>query len=57
MEKFINDIKDRYGITDEGVELLHAELRLKTFDKDEVVVAEGSVNNSIYFIKKGVWRT
>lgn len=57
MENFINDIKNRYGITDEGVELLYSELRVKSFDKDEVVVAEGSVNNSIYFIKKGVWRT
>ena len=57
MKEFIEQIQKKYGIDEKGVELLYASLRIVRFPKSTVVVAEGSVNDSIYLIRKGVWRT
>ncbi len=57
MEAFIENIRQKYDINREGVALLHASLRMVRFPKGTVIAAEGAVNDSIYFIRKGVWRT
>lgn len=57
MKEFIETIQRKYGINPQGVALLHATLRMVRFPKGTVIVSEGRVNDSIYFIRKGVWRT
>ena len=57
MENLIRDLAARYDFDEECVEYLKENLVLRTYDKDEEVVATGGMNPSVYFIRKGVWRT
>ena len=57
MEKFIEDIRQKYNIGQEGVEILYESLRTVSFRKGDIIVAEGRVDDSIYLLRKGVWRT
>lgn len=56
MEVLIRQIDERCRLSEEEKTLLRRTLRVLHFPKGSVVIGEGKIDDSIYFIRKGVWR-
>ena len=56
METLIEQIDRRCTLNDEERTLLRRTLRTLHFPKGSVVIGEGKIDDSIYFITQGVWR-
>lgn len=56
MEKLIKQIEERCQIGETEKTLLYRTLRTLHFPKGSVVIGEGKIDDSIYFLQKGVWR-
>ncbi|MDL2291861.1 Crp/Fnr family transcriptional regulator [Bacteroides sp. OttesenSCG-928-F21] len=56
MEALIADIERRCKLSDKEREVLMQNTRKLHFPKDSVVVDYGKVDDSMYFIRKGIWR-
>ena len=56
MEQLIADIEKRCPLGDKEREILRRNVRKLHFPKDSIVVGNGKVDNSVYFIRKGIWR-
>lgn len=56
MEKLIEQINGYCKLSDAEETLLRQTVRMLHFPKGSVVVGEGKIDDSIYFIRKGVWR-
>lgn len=56
MEDLINQIQQRCNLSEELLTLLQRTLRTLHFPKGSVVIGEGKIDDSIYFLRKGVWR-
>lgn len=56
MDELIKQIDSRCSLSEAELTLLRRTLRTLHFPKGSVVIAEGAIDDSVYFIKKGVWR-
>lgn len=56
MEELINGIVRQCKLDDAGQKLLRQTLRTLHFPRGSTVIAEGQIDDSIYFIQRGVWR-
>lgn len=56
MEELINTINKHCLLNEQEELLLHQTLRTLHFPKGSTVIEEGKIDDSIYFIKRGVWR-
>lgn len=56
MEALIEQIDRRCRLSDDEKTLLARTLRPLHFPKGSTVIGEGKVDDSIYFLRKGVWR-
>lgn len=56
MEELISKINEHYQLAESDELLLRQTLRTLHFPKGSVVVEKGKIDDSIYFINKGVWR-
>lgn len=56
MEGLIAQINRYCRLNEQEEELIRSEVRLLHFPKGSVVIGEGKVDDSIYFIRQGVWR-
>lgn len=56
MEKLVSQINSYCKLSDEEQTLLHRTVRTLHFPKGSTVIGEGKLDDSIYFIRKGVWR-
>ena len=57
MQEFINHLAEKYHFDSSCVAFLKSTLRELHFSKGTDVIRQDSVNDSVYFICKGVWRT
>ncbi|MDL2238739.1 hypothetical protein LJC73_00880 [Bacteroidales bacterium OttesenSCG-928-L14] len=56
METLISIINEHHKLAEEEELLLRQTLRTLHFPKGSVVIEEGKIDDSIYFIRQGVWR-
>jgi CRP-like cAMP-binding protein len=56
VEKLISKINEHHPLAESEELLLRQTLRTLHFPKGSVVIEEGKIDDSIYFINKGVWR-
>lgn len=56
MEELIRRINEWGALGENEVTLLRQNVRTLHFPKGSVVIEEGKIDDSIYFIRKGVWR-
>lgn len=56
METLIKQIDERCKLTEQDKTLLSRTLRTLHFPKGSTVIGEGKIDDSLYFITKGVWR-
>lgn len=56
MEELIKQIHERCNLSETEINLLQQTLRILHFPKGSVVIGEGKIDDSIYFLHKGVWR-
>lgn len=56
MEELIKQIKEYCSLNDDEILLLKQTIRTLYFPKGSIVVEKGKIDDSIYFIQKGVWR-
>lgn len=57
MKRLISDL-NKYGkIGKREIQLLEQNVRLLHFPKDAVVIGQGKIDDSIYIIRKGIWRS
>ena len=57
MDELIRQINKYCELSGEEEALLRQTLRTLHFPKGSVVIGEGKIDDSIYFIRKGVWRS
>lgn len=56
MKELIAEINRYYTLGKKEVQLLEQNVRMLHFPKDAVVIEKGKIDDSIYFIRKGIWR-
>ena len=57
MQDLINHLASTYKLDAACVDYLCRTLRILHFPKGSIVIKQGSIDESVYFICKGVWRT
>ena len=57
MQDFINHLASTYHFNNEAIDSLQSNLRLLKYPKGTTIIPQGTLNSSIYFIRKGVLRT
>ncbi len=56
MEKLIADLRGYGKLGKKEVQLLEQNVRTLRFPKDSVVTGKGKIDDSVYIIRRGVWR-
>jgi CRP-like cAMP-binding protein len=57
LEKFKSYLQTRLPLTDEQFDLISKELKVKTFQKNEIVLSQGELCSRTYFILDGLMRS
>lgn len=57
MEQFKSYLQQRVGITDEQFALISTRLKVKEFDKHEMLLMKGEITTQIYFVLEGLLRS
>ena len=57
MQELINQLVTTYHFNEDIVDYLNRTLRVLHFPKGSEIIKQGAIDDSIYFIRKGVWRT
>ena len=56
-EKFTNYLKTKITLTDEQVDLISKDLKVKSFEKNELILSQGDTSSKTYFILDGLMRS
>ncbi|MGL5895082.1 MAG: Crp/Fnr family transcriptional regulator [Bacteroidales bacterium] len=56
MEDLINSINREFPLEEGEITILRESLRTLSFSKGGIIIRKGDIDDSIYFIRKGVWR-
>jgi CRP-like cAMP-binding protein len=57
LEKFKNYLQGRLPLTDEQFEFISKDLKVKTFQKNEVILSQGELCSRTYFVLDGLMRS
>lgn len=56
MEKLIAELKKYGRLGKKEIQLIEQHVRLLHFPKDAMVIGQGKIDDSIYLLRKGIWR-
>jgi len=56
-DKFKNYLQTKISLTDAQFELISKDLKIKTFEKNELVLSQGDTSSKTYFVLEGLMRS
>lgn len=57
LDQFKDYLRNKITITDEQFDLISTDIKIKTFEKNKVVLSPGETNHKIYFVLDGLMRS
>ena len=56
-DQFKAYLREKVTLTDEQFDLISGDIKVKTFEKNKVIISPGEISNKTYFVTEGLLRT